>query len=314
MDDTGLDVVTGALSYTGRHIATRLLDEGRRVRTLTGHPDRDRELAQRIEIDPYRFDDPVALSKTLEGATTLYNTYWVRFKHDQVRFDDAIANSRALFDAAQRAGVKRIVHVSITNPSISSSLPYFRGKALVEQALAASGVPFGIVRPTVVFGPGDVLINNIAWLLRHLPVFAVAGDGSYRVRPVHVDDVARLCIEAAREPDDVTVDAGGPESFTFEELVRTIGSAIGCKPRIVHLPVVAVSALARLLSMGLRDELLTREELDGLMQGLTDTTGPATGDIALSAWLDEHATALGARYASELGRHFDHQAGASIPA
>ena len=115
--------------------------------------------------------------------TTLYNTYWVRFRHGETDFDQAIAQSRALFDVARRVGVTRIVHVSITNPSLACDLPYFRGKAQTEQALAETGVSFGIVRPTVVFGPGDVLINNIAWLLRHLPVFAIVGDGEYRVRP-----------------------------------------------------------------------------------------------------------------------------------
>ena len=305
MDDTGLDVVTGALSYTGRHIATRLLDDGRRVRTLTGHPDRDPALAQRLEIEPYRVDNPVALATSLEGATTPYNTYWVRLTHGRVRFDDAVANSQALFDAARRAGIKRIVHVSITNPSIASTLPYFRGKALVEQALAANAVSFGVVRPTVVFGPGDVLINNIAWLLRHLPVFTVAGDGRYEVRPVHVDDVARLCIETAGEPEDIVVDAVGPEAFTFDELIRAIGNAIRHPPRLIHLPTTAVSLLARILSAGLRDELLTRDELAGLMLGLVSTDGPPTGTISLTEWLREHEHSIGRAYASELDRHFD---------
>jgi uncharacterized protein YbjT (DUF2867 family) len=300
-----LDVVTGALSYTGRHIATRLLAEGRRVRTLTGHPDRDAALAQCVEVQRYRFDDPVALAQSLAGATTLYNTYWVRFAHDGTRFDDAVAHSRALFTAARRAGVQRIVHVSITNPSLSSDLPYFRGKALVEDALADTGVPFGIVRPTVVFGGGDVLLNNIAWLLRHLAVFAVAGDGRYRVRPVHVDDVARLCVEAAGNVDDVIVDAVGPEVFTFDELVVAIGDAVGHHPRLVHLPVAAVAGLARVLGAGLRDELLTRDELTGLMRGLVATDGPATGVIDLREHLREHGHGLGRTYASELARHFD---------
>ena len=129
---------------------------------------------------------------------TLYNTYWVRFDHGQTSFANAIESSRMLFYAAKRAGVKRIVHVSITNPSIESPLPYFRGKALVEYALAQSGVPYSIVRPTWIFGgERDVLVNNIAWILRRMPVFALPGDGTYPVQPVHVDDLARICIDAA---------------------------------------------------------------------------------------------------------------------
>ena len=114
--DTGLDLVTGAFSYSGSRIAERLLDAGRGVRTLTFHPDRPHPLRGRVEPLPYRFDDQVALAESLEGVSTLYNTYWVRFDHGRATFENAIANSRALFCAAKRAGVARIVHVSIANP------------------------------------------------------------------------------------------------------------------------------------------------------------------------------------------------------
>src|SRR5437764_4649490 len=205
--DTGLDVVTGALSYTGRSIAERLIAQGRGVRTLTGHTDTPHGFGAALDVRPYRFDDRRALAATMQGATTLYNTYWVRFRYGQASFVEAVARSRLLFEAAADAGVGRIVHISITNPSADSDLPYFRGKALVERALAATGLPHGIIRPTVVFGRGDVLLNNIAWLLRRLPLFAIPGSGRYRVRPVHVDDVARLAVTAAGMSGNVFIDA-----------------------------------------------------------------------------------------------------------
>jgi NADH dehydrogenase len=177
-----LDLVTGAFSNAGSHIARRLLDAGRRVRTLSFHPSRPHQLQTSVEALPYRFDDPDALACSLEGVSTLYNTYWVRFDHGHTTFEQAVERSRALFIAAQRAGVERIVHLSITNPSISSPLPYFRGKALVEDALAQAGVPYSIVRPTWIFGGDqDTLVNNIAWILRRMPVFTVPGSGAYPV-------------------------------------------------------------------------------------------------------------------------------------
>ena len=306
MTDLDLDVVTGALSFTGRHITRHLLASGRRVRTLTGTPDRDQDLASELEVVPYRFDDPVALADSLRGATTLYNTYWIRFRHGAVTFDSAVANSRALFAAARRAGVQRIVHISITNPSLSSRLPYFRGKALVEQALVETGLPYAIVRPTVVFGPGDVMLNNIAWLLRHLPVFAVAGSGDYPVRPVHVDDVARLCVEASASPNDATVvDAVGPETFTFVELVELLRQTVGSRARIVSLPTPLVGLLSRIIGVFVGDVLLTPQELQGLVHGLASTAGPATGEISLSRWLADQDGTFGLDYASELARHYD---------
>lgn len=304
MRDTGIDLVTGAFSYTGRSIAERLLRAGRQVRTLTGHPDRPCPFEREIQVAPYAFDDPDALARHIEGATDLYNTYWVRFSRGGTTFDRAVRNSRILFEAAVRAGIRRIVHVSVTNPSIDSPLPYFRGKAAVEQALAELGVPHAVVRPTVVFGREDILINNIAWLLRRLPVFAVPGDGAYRVRPVHVDDVARICVESASAHGHPIVDAVGPEVLTFEEMVRLIRDAVGSRSRLIHLPARLVPALTGAIGLAVRDVVLTRGELDGLMAELVTTEGPSTGRVAFSEWVAEHGSELGTRYASELARHF----------
>ncbi|MDT7577064.1 MAG: hypothetical protein QOH17_3397, partial [Pseudonocardiales bacterium] len=187
-----LDVVTGAFSYSGAAIAAELRAAGRRVRTVTGHPDRAPDGTD-IDVRPLNLDNPAELAESLRGAQTLYNTYWVRFAHGDVDHARAVAHSRTLFQAAAAAGVERIVHVSITNPSPGSPYPYFRGKAEVEQILLETGIPCAIVRPAILFGGDGVLINNIAWLLRRLPVFAIGGRGDYRIRAIHVEDLARLC-------------------------------------------------------------------------------------------------------------------------
>jgi nucleoside-diphosphate-sugar epimerase len=309
---TGFDLVTGAFSYSGARIAQRLLESGRDVRTLTFHPERPHPLRGRIEALPYRFDDPVALARSLEGADTLYNTYWVRFDHGAATFANAIANSRTLFHAAQRAGVARIVHVSITNPSIQSTLPYFRGKAIVERALAELDVPFSIVRPTWIFGgERDVLTNNIAWILRRMPVFALPGSGRYPVQPVHVDDLARICLEVAAVDGDVIVDAAGPETMTFDELVQAIRRAVGSRSPILHLPAPAMAAVARALGVVVRDVVLTPDEIAGLTSGLLVTRDAPLGRIAFTEWLAERSGSLGRAYANELARHF--RPGASLP-
>jgi nucleoside-diphosphate-sugar epimerase len=303
--DTGLDLVTGAFSYSGSRIAGRLLDEGRDVRTLTFYPDRPHPLRGRVEPVPYRLDDQVALTESLEGVTTLYNTYWVRFDHGRSTFENAIANSRALFCAAKRAGVARVVHVSIANPSLESALPYYRGKALVELALAEVGVPYSIVRPTLVFGGDrDVLVNNIAWILRRMPVFALPGNGDYGVQPVHVDDLARICRESAVVGGDTIVDAAGPETMTFGELVRAIRGTVGARSPILHLPPAAISAASRALGLLVRDVVLTADEIDGLTAGLLVSHCPPLGRTAFSDWLAESRGSIGNAYANELQRHF----------
>jgi NADH dehydrogenase len=325
-EDSGLDVVTGAFSYSGRAIADELASRGRHVRTLTGHPERAAGRAgghaggraagragghaDGVEIEPLDFDDPVRLAKSLEGATVLYNTYWVRFPHGKTTHRTAVANSRALFHAARRAGIERVVRVSITHPSVESPYDYFRGKALVEQALAETGLSYAILRPAILFGGDGILINNIAWLLRHVPVFAIAGDGRYRVRPIHIDDLARLSADAGARSsdgsrrDDSVVDAVGPESPTFDELVRWVAEATSARSRIIHVPAAIVPPVSALLGKMLHDVLLTRDELLAMMDGLADTTGEATGEMAISHWLRDHGAELGLEYANEITRHF----------
>jgi uncharacterized protein YbjT (DUF2867 family) len=304
-NDTPVDLVTGAFSYTGSHIAERLLDSGRRVRTLTFHPDRAHPLQERVESHAYRFDDPAALARSLEGVSTLYNTFWVRFDRGQTSFANAVESSRMLFYAARSAGVERIVHVSITHPSIDSPLPYFRGKALVEYALAQCGVDYAIVRPTWIYGgERDVLANNIAWIMRRMPAFALPGSGSYQVQPVHVKDVARICVEAANAQPDVVVDAAGPETMSFAELVALVRKAVNARSPILHVPPPLMAASARALGLLVGDVVLTAEEIKGLMAGLLVSREPPLGQIAFSQWLEQHKASVGRSYANEIERHF----------
>jgi NADH dehydrogenase len=305
-------LVTGAFSYSGAAIAERLLESGRGVRTLTFHPSRRHPLSARVQALPYRFDDPVVLARGLEGVDTLYNTYWVRFDHGATTFANAIANSRMLFHAAKRAGVSRVVHISIANPSIESELPYYRGKALVERALAEVGIPYSIVRPTWIFGgERDILGNNIAWILRRAPVFAVPGSGRYPVQPVHVEDLARICEEVAGADGDTIVDAAGPETMSFEELVAMIREAVGSRAPVLHLPPPAMSAVARALGLVVGDVVLTQDEISGLTAGLLVSHRPSLGRIPFTGWLAEHRHVLGRSYANELRRHFTTTASAA---
>ncbi len=299
-----LNVVTGAFGYTGRHVARRLLSMGERVKTLTSRSASESPFGDRVEVEPLAFDDPDALARSLEGAETLYNTYWVRFPLGSTTFDSAVANSRTLIDAAGRAGVRRIVHVSITNASTRSPLPYFRGKAMVEDAVTGSGIEWAIVRPTLVFGEGDVLLNNIAWAARRFPFFPIPGSGLYGVRPVFVGDVAAIAVDAGSRSDNLLVDAVGPETFTFEKLVQLVAERVGARTKTLRFRPAAALFLSRIVGQLVRDEVLTREEIEGLMNGLLVSDGPTTGQTRLSDWLQENAETLGRRYASEIRRHY----------
>jgi len=300
---TNIDVVTGAFSYSGRFIAAQLLERGRGVRTLTNHPRPDHPLASRIPTYPMDFLDDAALVTALTGTDTLYNTYWVRAPHGGLTHIGAVENTKRLIDAARRAGVRRIVQTSIANPT-ASTRSYYRGKAALEDAVRSSGLSYAIVRPTLLFGEGDVLINNIAWLLRHLPVFAIPGDGRYRLQPMHVKDHAALQVEVGSHPGDVVVDSAGPEIFTFDELVHVLRRAMNLRRLVIHTPPVLALAGATVAGRLAGDLLLTRDELDDLMDDILVSHEPPRGTTRLSEWLAANRDTVGRRYASEVDRHY----------
>ena len=296
-------IVTGAYSYTGRYVARRLLDEGVSVRTLTRNPDRDGPFSGLVPAAPLDFSAPDGLCRTMQGAEVLYNTYWIRFGRGRNTFDQAVANSKVLFDAAAKAGVGRIVHFSVANASSECRLPYFRGKGQVEEILQDMGIPYAIIRPTLVFGEGDLLLNNMAWALRRFPVFPVFGRGDYKVQPIYAGDLAAQAVASGSLSENTVADAAGPDTFTFEELLRLLASGVNARVRLAHTPPSLGFALTRLVGLLLRDVVLTRDEVDGLMVGLLTSHAAAAGTTRLAGWLEENPDTLGREYVSELRRN-----------
>lgn len=300
--------VTGAFGYSGKYIAQRLLAQGQPVITLTNSLHRGNTFGGQVPAYAFNFDQPDQLAASLNGVSVLYNTYWVRFNHKTFTHADAVRNTLALFQAARAAGVERIVHVSITNPNEESPFEYFRGKAILEKALKQSGMSYAILRPAVLFGKEDILVNNIAWAIRQLPLFGVFGSGEYRIQPIYVDDLAELAVEQGKQRENTIIEAIGPETFTYRGLVETIGKIIGKQRIIISVPPDLGYLVGRLISLWVDDVFITREEIEGLMANLLYVEAPPAGKTKLTAWASTHAHALGRVYASELSRRRNRQA------
>ena len=295
--------VTGAFSYSGKYIAKRLLERGEEVITLTGHPNRPDPFAGKVKAFPLDFDE-ASMTRSLQGVDVLVNTYWVRFDKGENTQPRAVENTRKLVNAAKAAGVKRIVHISIANPSAESHLPYYWGKAANEKAVIDSGLSHAILRPTVLIGREDILINNIAFLLRRFPFFFIPGDGSYGIQPVYVEDLADLAVEGVYRKDNYIIDAVGPDAYTFKELVQLIGNKIGAQRLLISVPPRLALGAAQFLSIFVGDVILTPEEVDGLMANLLVSKDPPLGKTAFKDWLEENKSTVGKNYASEIRRHY----------
>lgn len=304
MKASELNVVTGAFSYTGKYITERLLAMGKNVMTLTGHPKRPNPFGSRVKAFPFNFEKPKELIKSLEGAAVLYNTYWIRFPHGTLTFEKAVEHTKTLINAAEEAGIKRIVHISVTNADEDSPLPYFKGKGIIEKAIIDSKLSYAIIRPTVTFAIEDILINNISWLLRKSPIFAIPGTGEYKLQPIFAEDLADIAVDAANKKENLIIDAAGPEIYTFEELVKLIAKKVHSKAMIIYLPPNAALSAAKVIGYIIKDILLTRDEVDGLMSNLLISNEKPRGKTSISGWLTQNADAVGTMHASELERHY----------
>ncbi|HEV8516030.1 MAG TPA: NAD(P)H-binding protein [Candidatus Limnocylindrales bacterium] len=304
MAERPLDAVTGAFSFTGRAIAAHLLAEGREVMTLVRRAPSVDPFGGRVRAVPFDVDDPLRLGADLAGVDTLYNTFWIRFPRGDLTYEVAVERTLRLVEAATRARVRRLVHVSVVNASETGPTAYFAAKARLEREIRGSGLSHAIVRPTLTYGEEDILVNNLCWILRRFPILGVPGDGTYRLQPVHVDDVAAICVRAGRDPGDPIVDAAGPEILVFDDFVRLLGGAVDSRTRVLHLPPPIALAASGLIGIALRDVVLTADEVTELTGSVLVSSAPPAGTTSFPSWVEAHADRLGRRYHSELARHY----------
>jgi len=175
----------------------------------------------------------------------------------------------------------------------------------LENALKDTGVSYAILCPTVLFGKEDILINNIAWALRRFPIMGVFGDGMYRLQPIYVDDLAAMAVEQGKNRENTTINAIGPETFTYKELVKEIGNIIGKRRPIISMPPSLGYVAGKMMGFFVKDVMITRDEIKGLMRELLYVNTSPTGTTKLTDWTKEHADSLGRNYTSELLRRID---------
>lgn len=301
--EQNIHCVTGAFGHSGKYIAEKLLEQGKKTITLTNSKNENNLFDGKIESFPLNFANKKELANNLKGVEILYNTYWVRFNHKTFTHKQAVQNTFALFDACKEAGVKKIVHISITNPDINSDLEYFRCKAQIEEYLKNTGISYSILRPAIIFGgEKEILINNIAWTIRYFPFFAIFGDGNYKIQPIYVRDLADLAVREGENKENLVIDAIGQETYKYKELVKTIGKIINKKRPIVRLPDEVVYLSSKIIGCIVKDKLLTRDEMKGLKQNKLFTNSTPVGKVKLSEWIKEHSKTLGVKYSNEIKR------------
>jgi NADH dehydrogenase len=302
-----MNIVTGSFGYIGKYITRELLARGREVKTITTHPDKPNPFGAQVEAAPYHFDKPEKLTGYMDGCDVLFNTYWIRFNYQNRSFEKALENTKTLLGCAKAAGIKKVIHISVTNPSLEDQLPYYRGKARQEKALQKSGLAYTILRPTLVYGIEDILVNNIAWTIRKFPLVPIFGSGEYQVQPIFVGDLARIAVNRSTLKGSQTLDAIGPETFSYREFLELIANTLSQKVTFVHVPPALGIFLGKIIGLFVRDVLLTKDELQGLMANKLVSDQPPNGQTHFTTWLGDNKEFLGTSYTSELNRHYHWQ-------
>ena len=304
--------VTGAWSYSGRFVVPLLLARGCRVVSLTSQPVPEPDPYHgRVRRIPYSFT-PGVLERVFAGVDVFACAYWVR--HDRRPIGhagpwpshlEAVHRTAVLVDAAVGAGVSRLVWTSIANPGLDPDLSYYVGKALVERLVRRSGLPYAILRPACFFGPAGLLVENVAWAARRLPLFPIplsSTGAPYFIRPIHVADYAQAVVDAVFSDRVFVRDAAGPDRLEFSALVGELALLTKGPARVVRLPLAACAALYRVASLAARETILTRDELVGLSRNRLDSLEEPVGRTSLRSWLWERPDVVGRRFHREPAR------------
>ena len=299
--------VTGAWSYLGRHVTRVLLTQGQTVRSLTSRavPTND-PFKGEVAAHALTWKLP-AMTQALQGVDTLYNTFWVRHTRPPIGHRGpwtSHAEACSEVPHPDRCGLRRRCAAGSSyqyyQPRANSHLPYFQGKAEVETYIKRSGLSYAILRPSCFFGANDILINNIAYAVRRFPVFFLPSPAGYRIRPMHVKDMATSMCAFGTGTDSVVRDACGPEQYPFAKLVQHMGIWLtGRAPRVVHVPISLCQGLYQAAGQVMRDTILSRDELDGLASDLLGSDKPPLGTTLLSQWVQEHKESLGSSFRPE---------------
>lgn len=297
-------VVTGAFGFTGKYISKLLLSKGESIKTFTNKVNRD-IFGEKIEIFKYDFRNKEYLIKAMSNAKRLYNTYWIRFPYKNISFKEVINNTKILIDCAKEANIEKVIHISITNANPKSKFQYFKYKGIVEEMIKDSKIDYFILRPTVIFGKESILINNIAWFLKKLPLFFIFGKGRYLVQPIYIEDLAKIAVFGADNFKNKIVDIVGPEIFEFKEMINLIKTKISSKSKIIYLPSFLFQIFIPILNFLTKDIVLTKEELKALKDNLLYSKEEPLGKKKFTDWIDENKDNLGKEYFSELLRHYN---------
>lgn len=244
--------LTGGTGFVGSHVARRIAARGHRLRALARNPEAATELRQLgAELVSGDITGVVDLEAAVSGCDAVVHLVGIiREKAPAATFEGVHTHgTQRVVDAAVRAGAGKFVHMSALGARPGGTA-YQRTKFEAEEVVRRSASAHVIFRPSIIVGIGSEFIATLLKLLRSAPVAPVLGDGSYRLQPVAVEDVAEAFVQAVERDEvrDACYEIGGPHKLTFNRLIEIVCEEYGLRRPKVHLPMRLVRPLVDLAS------------------------------------------------------------------
>lgn len=262
-------LVAGGTGFVGSEIARQALARGHTMRCLA-RGTRDvsgtvRELKRLgAEICHGNLAEPASLTSAFAGVNVLVHAIGIIRERKEQTFEKlVVTGTRNLVAEAKRAGVRQIIYISAAGTRENARSTYHRTKWQAEQIIIQSGIPYTVFRPSVIFGPRDAFINLLAKLIRYNPVVPVIGSGLSKLQPVSVKDVAACAVKSLADPraQNQIFEIGGPQAYTYNELLDVVAKVMLKKRMKIHLPLALMRPVVRLLEIMLTNPPVTSEQL-----------------------------------------------------
>jgi uncharacterized protein YbjT (DUF2867 family) len=258
-------LVTGGTGFVGRHLIAALRREGLPVRAVVRRSSKASPIED-LGAEPVEGDiaDPASLEAAAKGCERIIHLVGIIQEGRGFTFRSVhVEGTRNMVLAAKKAAVKQFFYQSALGTRENAKSEYHRTKWDAEQLVKASGIPYTVLRPSLIYGSGDAFTERLSEMIRRAPVLPVIGSGRSKVQPIHIDDVTACIVKAVRGDAFLnrSFEIGGPEQLTYEEVTRAIADALGVKRPAVHMPMFFMRTMAKVAETVLPNPPVTTEQL-----------------------------------------------------
>jgi len=279
--------LTGTSGFVGSHLVRGLLRAGHTVRGLVRSLDKAIAKTPGIEYTPGNVLEPASLREVMAGCDAVIHLVGVILEVKGATFERIHhQGTENVVEAAKSSGIRRFLHMSALGTRPNAVAEYHKTKWKGEEVVRASGIPWVILRPSIIYGQGDGFTTQMLDLMRKAPLRPIVGSGKYRVQPIFIEDVVDCFVQALTRDAALgrEIALGGPRAMPIEEMLDALAAAAGIRKRKIHVPYWFMYLNAALLELFLSRPPVTRGQLIMMREGSSCDTAPMLTAFKVKHW------------------------------